>query len=104
MKIFPEKFARDWHCEVPIRSQPSAGYGKESTLDAVKVDTYTLGDLIPDPQVNLCVIATQRVKQASGEVALFHKYLCAGERSTQTGYETWSRYENPTLFCKISMY
>ena len=89
-KKFPSSYNRDWQCPVEVLSSPPAGYSLDSTLDAVSVDTSTLGSIVTSG-ANLCLILTKRVKaDESSEVRLYNKYYCAGNASATEKWETWS--------------
>lgn len=69
-----------------------SGFKHYDDFKSIEVDVETLGAIVTDPDVNLCIILTRRVSQAKNSSAsLYHKYLCAGERSASVAYETWSR-------------
>lgn len=95
MKLFPAETAdREWSCAVPSTSAPTeSGFQVDTILADVSVDTMALNGVVNDPDVNLCVIVTQRVANASAPsgVTLYNKYLCAGDYSETVAYETWSR-------------
>jgi hypothetical protein len=78
---------------VPVLSTVPEGFQAEGPLSSMKVDTTTLAQFITDTDVNVCVVVTKRVKDASVSQGfkLYNKYLCAGEYSAQTPFETWSR-------------
>jgi hypothetical protein len=92
-KVFPAAVNRDWACTVPVQDAAPNGYVRDTALTEAPVDVDTLGALITDEDVNLCVIVTKRVKDLSSRtgVRLYNKYLCAGDRSAMVPYETWSR-------------
>ena len=94
-KLFPEQINREWTCGVPTTAAPSAdsGFRPDAILADVFVDTTELASVVTDPDVNLCIILTQRVADASAPagVTLYNKYLCAGEHSATVAYEPWSR-------------
>jgi hypothetical protein len=93
-KLFPQNIDRNWACPIPVMESAPDGYSPDSALLDVHVDTETLGALITDRDINLCVIMTKRVvdnSRAKG-FRLYNKYLCAGDRSAAVPYETWSRY------------
>eukprot|EP01032_Pedospumella_encystans_P009522 gene9522-11200_t len=93
-KLFPNVLNREWTCGVPSKSAPStnSGFQRDTILADVSVDTTELTSVVTDPDVNLCVILTQRVADASAPagVTLYNKYLCAGEYSASVAYEPWS--------------
>lgn len=94
-KLFPTELNREWTCGVPTSTAPptDAGFQPDTNLKDVHVDTAELGNIVTDEDVNLCIILTQRVADASAPtgVTLYNKYLCAGDRSASVAYETWSR-------------
>lgn len=92
-KIFPKEFSRDWQCPNSLVKSPPEFYQAEGLLSDMNVDTTILGDVITDPDVNLCIVLTKRVLNSTNNqgFSLYHRYLCAGDRSMNTGYETWSR-------------
>lgn len=94
-KLFPaESVDREWTCSVPSTSVPTeVGYQPDTILADISVDTMELDGVVNDPDVNLCVIVTQRVANSSAPsgVTLYNKYLCAGDYSATVAYETWSR-------------
>ena len=95
-KVFPGEAAdRDWKCSVPTTSVPTeTGFQADTILADVSVDTAALEGVVNDADVNLCVIVTQRVANATSPtgVTLYNKYLCAGDYSADVAYETWSRW------------
>ena len=97
MKMFPQtKVDREWSCGVPTTTSaplPSSGYQPDTAIGKVSVDTSTLASVVNDTDVNLCIILTQRVANASSPtgVTLYNKYMCAGDYSATIAYETWSR-------------
>lgn len=96
VKLFPEHIDREWSCGVPTTTVPSEadGYQADTLLANVAIDTTTLNSVVNDTDVNLCIILTKRVADASAPsgVRLYNKYMCAGDYSATTAYETWSRY------------
>lgn len=92
MKIFPTTLNRDWSCPIVSSTVPE-GYQPDSILADASVDTAELNPVVNDSDVNLCIILTKRVADASaaGGVRLYNKYLCAGDYSATVPYETWSR-------------
>lgn len=60
----------------------------------MKVDTSILDGVVDDTAINLCVVLTQRLYNASSETGstIYNRYLCAGDRSKDVAYETWSRW------------
>ena len=95
VKLFPATISREWTCPVPATAVPSAtdGYQADTILGDVTVNTSELSSVVNDADVNLCIILTKRVANASAPagVTLYNKYLCAGEYSATVPYETWSR-------------
>jgi hypothetical protein len=95
VKVFPGDTAdREWSCGIPSTTVPTqTGFQADTILADVSVDTLELDGVVNDPDVNLCVIVTQRVANASAPngVTLYNKYLCAGDYSATVAYETWSR-------------
>lgn len=73
---------------VDIDALVASGYAPDQTLATVKVDTEQLANIVTNG-ANLCVILTKRVATDAG-TQLYNKYLCAGEYSRDTIYETWS--------------
>jgi hypothetical protein len=92
-KLFPQTINRNWACPIPVLQSAPDGYSPDKALLDNTVDTETLGSLITDRDINLCVIVTKRVADASAVdgFRLYNKYLCAGDRSAAVPYETWSR-------------
>jgi hypothetical protein len=98
--MFPQiAVDREWSCGVAKSTQSPSdlaaqGFFSDSLLSSVAVDTAILDGVVNDPDVNLCIILTQRVADAAAPsgVRLYNKYLCAGEYSATIAYETWSRY------------
>lgn len=98
-KVFPQSYDRDWQCGADILNQPplpSTGYYPETTFSELAVDVESLGAIITDPDVNICVIVTKRVSNSALHksepgVTLYNKYYCAGNASAEVAYETWSR-------------
>jgi len=97
-KIFPSSDSgatidyRDWSCQIPPSSTVPEGFQAEIPFLDISVDNTTLASIVSDEDVNLCVILTQRVVNASSAtgVSLYNKYMCAGSRSRDVAYETWS--------------
>ena len=92
-KKFPTKYDREWTCAVPVVDSVPEGFQADGPLSSMKVDTTTLAQFITDTNVNVCVVITKRVKDVSSVKGfkLYNKYLCAGEYSAETPFETWSR-------------
>lgn len=99
-KKFPSKYDREWTCPVPVLQSAPEGFQADGPLSSMKVDTSTLAQIITDTDVNVCVVITKRVKDTSVSQGfkLYNKYLCAGDYSAQTPFETWSRYVTLLLF------
>lgn len=101
-KIFPASFDRSWACPVPLlHSIDHSHYQTDGQLQDMKVDTSILDDVVADTAVNLCVVLTQRLYNASSKTGstLYHRYLCAGDRSKDVAYETWSRWVAAHVIC-----
>lgn len=93
VKKFPNGYDREWTCPVPEVDRIPPGFQKEGELSSVSVDTTSLTKYVTDSAINVCTVVTKRVKdltQPSG-FSLYNRYFCAGERSMNEGYETWSR-------------
>lgn len=99
IKQFPTSFDRSWMCQTPILDSISDlpdGYLPEDAWDTnLSVDTESLDAVVNDPDINLCIVLTKRVKDNDPEnllgYTLYNKYMCAGNRSRDEAYETWSR-------------
>lgn len=101
-KIFPASFDRSWTCPVPLLSTiDHSHYQTDGQLQDMKVDTSILDGVVADTAVNLCVVLTQRLYNASSKTGstLYNRYLCAGDRSKDVAYETWSRWVAAHVIC-----
>lgn len=93
VKKFPKSYDREWSCPVPVTDQIPSGFQQEGELSTATIDTTALAKYVTDSAVNVCIVVTKRVKnlsQPSG-FSLYNRYFCAGDRSANDGYETWSR-------------
>ena len=98
-KTFPSKFQRDLSCPVDILNEPPSveGYVTDTEFDdgflymsKLPVDTTSIVPYVNNG-VNLCLIVSKRVQNASESVPrLYSKYFCAGNSSLYDSYETWS--------------
>lgn len=100
-KMFPSKWDREWTCGIPTENSAPDGYQPDAALLDVAVDTESLGAIITDTDVNLCLIMTKRVVDISAAQGfrLYNKYYCAGDRSALVPYETWSRFAGILSCC-----
>ena len=79
-------------CETSLIDEVPSGFNLNDDLSTISVDTESLDSIVTDPDINLCVIITKRVLQPKGlQPLLYNKYLCAGSRSSNVAFETWSR-------------
>ena len=92
-KVFPSSYDRNsWSCPINFdESFVGADFAADNDLSSVDVDTSLLDDVVTNG-ANVCAVVTRRTV-ANGDTKLRHKYFCAGERSRDLAYETWSRYE-----------
>ena len=82
-------------CDVALSDEaPSSesGFVVNGDFSKIIVDVESLDPIVTDTDINLCVIVTKRVSQQKGlQPKLYNKYLCAGSRSANVAFETWSR-------------
>ena len=92
-KKFPTNYNRDWTCPVPVVSEIPEGFEKDNDLSKVKVDTTSLSKYVTGSDVNVCVVVTKRVADSSNPqgFSLYNRYFCAGEKSANEAFQTWSR-------------
>ena len=82
-------------CDVALSDEaPEAdsGFVLNDDFSKILVDVESLDPIVTDTDINLCVIVTKRVSRHKGlQPKLYNKYLCAGSRSANVAFETWSR-------------
>lgn len=82
-------------CDVTLSDEAptsDSGFVLNGDFSKISVDIDSLDPIVTDTDVNICVIVTKRVSQQKGfKPALYNKYLCAGSRSANVAFETWSR-------------
>ena len=82
-------------CNVALSDEapsPESGFVMNGDFSKIIVDVESLDPIVTDTDINLCVIVTKRVSEHKGlQPTIYNKYLCAGSRSANVAFETWSR-------------
>eukprot|EP01035_Chromulina_nebulosa_P040113 gene40113-54233_t len=95
-KKFPStvKDVSSFVCDATLSEEAptlDSGFVLNGDFNNITVDIDSLDPIVTDTDVNICVIVTKRVSQPKGlKPLLYNKYLCAGSRSANVAFETWS--------------